>query len=340
MSSGNAARVQGAGPNTGAGDPLDVNVLTSPPVTIPNPLPVSQSTSPWIVLESDVMASGSLSGNGSISISLNGQGTVGFQVTGTLNATLTIQVTDDGVNWQTTKFFWLLAQRFIPGTIGSAGNLPLTGMCCVAGFTAFRLLVSGYASGMGTFTLVGGHSPMVASAQTVFISDNGSASALADAQTNTPFIPVSDSLSTLRFLGRSEMFNGSTWDRERNNTGLVIAASASRNATFTGGTNTNYNADGLCIFFNVTVLAAGQTLTLSLQLQDAISGGFFTVTAFAAVVATGLYHYQVGPSVAVIGTLSGFAQCYLSRNWRIVVTLGGSAGNSTYSVGCNEMVGA
>ena len=70
----------------------------------------------------------------------------------------------------------------------------------------------------------------------------------------------------------SMLFNGSTWDRQRNNFNQVIDASAARTASVAGTTCTNYNGKALLIHFKVSAIT-GTTPTITPKLQWSPDGG-------------------------------------------------------------------
>ena len=132
------------------------------------------------------------------------------------------------------------------------------------------------------------------------------------------------------------LFNGTNYDRERNNEESTQLASAARVATTSGAGQTNFNARGVMLFLNVTANpGAAETLTVSIEFEDPVSGAFQALTAFAATAtANASYAYVLYPG-AVETSLVAELEVQglpLPRNWRVTVTHS-AAGSWTYSVG-------
>jgi hypothetical protein len=85
------------------------------------------------------------------------------------------------------------------------------------------------------------------------------------------------------------LYNGTNFDRPRNNTEGTVLASASRAATPTISNITNYNARGIRLFLNITVTPNNaETLTVSIEWVDPVSAAVKAVTAFPAITASSL----------------------------------------------------
>lgn len=125
-------------------------------------------------------------------------------------------------------------------------------------------------------------------------------------------------------------YNGSTWDLQRGNTEGTLLASATRTATTTTPDQTNYNARGVLVFFNITAVSGTGGLTLSIQWKDPVSGTTYSnLLVGSALTTAGARIYQVYPAASG-GTASTGAA--LPRTWRVSVAHG-DASNYTYSVG-------
>ena len=134
-------------------------------------------------------------------------------------------------------------------------------------------------------------------------------------------------------------FNGTTFDRWRNNTEGTLLASAARTATTYSTDQTNYNHKGIYIFVNVTAIVTAPSITVRLEMKDSISGLYTAITASsAAITAVGKYILALHP--ALIDTAGIFhlaCDAMLPRTWRLRV-LHGNANSITYSVSCQSVV--
>jgi len=139
-------------------------------------------------------------------------------------------------------------------------------------------------------------------------------------------------LGALLSLSRGQSFNGATWDRNRNNQDQTILASAVRAATNNSADFTNYNARGLHLVFDITAVPGVDTVTLTLQGKDALSGKYYTILAGSAQVGVATVVMRVYPGLTAAANLT--ANDILPRTWRVSVAHSG-AGNFTYSVGAS-----
>jgi hypothetical protein len=113
-------------------------------------------------------------------------------------------------------------------------------------------------------------------------------------------------------------------------------ASAVRSATLVGDDNKKIAGNHGCIvMLNVSAAPGVDTVTLSIEGKDPVSGTYYTVLAAAARVATGMDVLQVQPGGAVTANVS--ANASLPDTYRIKVTH--SAGTAfTYSVSVTELL--
>ena len=135
-------------------------------------------------------------------------------------------------------------------------------------------------------------------------------------------------------ISRNSAFNGTTWDRWRNNTDLTLLASAARTATLQSSDQTNYNGCGVHVVLDVTNAGTG-SITLTIQAKDALSGKYYTLLAGAAVTTNSTNVYKVYPGLAASANVS--ANDLLTRTWRIDVTHN-NANSITYSVGASVIL--
>jgi hypothetical protein len=89
------------------------------------------------------------------------------------------------------------------------------------------------------------------------------AAALADAMSNPTIGGIQDF---------AMWFNGTSWDRARNNVNTTTGDTGTKTATFAGATQTNYNARGAIITILLGTVS-GTTPTLAAQLQWSPDGG-------------------------------------------------------------------
>ena len=154
--------------------------------------------------------------------------------------------------------------------------------------------------------------------------------ALADGATNTQ--------SSYVVADYAYRFNGSTWDRARNNWNTTTGDTGAKTATFNGATQTNYDARGVAILV-VLGTVSGTTPTLNMQLQWSPDGGTWlnygpptgnlTTTGQTAAILV----YPTNISQAAGATPANLAtgaavtlavNAPLPRTWRLVYTIGGT----------------
>lgn len=119
------------------------------------------------------------------------------------------------------------------------------------------------------------------------------------------------------------------FDRQRNNEATALLASAARSTTQTVATQTNYNGRGVALILNVTAVPGAQSLTLSINAVDTISGATVALGTTAAITATGTYLLTIYPGIAAVA--NSRVSDVVPRKWNAVVTASG-AGSFTYSL--------
>jgi hypothetical protein len=142
------------------------------------------------------------------------------------------------------------------------------------------------------------------------------------------------SVAGLRVVAQHELFNGSTWDQQRNNTQGTLLASAARTSTTVSPTQTNYNARGVQVVLRVTSVSGTGGLQVSIQGQDSASSAWYMLNALpSAVTSTGTYVYELYPGIgSASGQITQRTSGTLPRTWNAVVTHGDSS-SYTYSLG-------
>jgi hypothetical protein len=127
-------------------------------------------------------------------------------------------------------------------------------------------------------------------------------------------------------------YNGTNWDRIRNNIDATALTSAARTTTQTVNI-TNYNGRAIHVVLNVTSAGTG-SITLSINGVDALSSATYVILTGVAVTTNSTNVYKVGPSLTAAA--NAVANDYLPRSIQIVVTAN-NANTITYSVGYSLM---
>jgi hypothetical protein len=174
------------------------------------------------------------------------------------------------------------------------------------------------------------------------------AATIGDALANSAaFLPDTGNTNRSLYVYNAR-FNGSTWDRLRNNVEGTILASAARTETTNSSDQTNHNARGVVIAVDFTATPNNaETVTVAIQAKDPVSAKYVTLTAFTALTASALgaspttetYLYTLCPGAAETAAVAKHEvqALALPRTWRVAVTH--SAGGSwTYSVGYSLIV--
>jgi len=125
-------------------------------------------------------------------------------------------------------------------------------------------------------------------------------------------------------IARLQLFNGTSFDRQRGSNEFQILASAVRNATTVSADFINYNGAVVTVFLNVTAVPGVDTINASVEVKDPVSGAYVTINTGGATAAIVTQLLQPGGGLSV--------KC--TRTFRIKITHSG-AGNFTYSVGCS-----
>jgi hypothetical protein len=131
-------------------------------------------------------------------------------------------------------------------------------------------------------------------------------------------------------LGGSWLYNGATWDRQRNNTDVTLLASAARTGTPAKVDQTNYNARGIQVVIDVTAVTATPAITVTIQGKDAASGKYYTILASTAIATVTTTVLRVYPGGVVAANAS--ANDVIPRTFAIDC-VHGDADSATYTVG-------
>lgn len=128
----------------------------------------------------------------------------------------------------------------------------------------------------------------------------------------------------------SSGFNGTTWDRWRNNTEGVLLASASRSSAPTTSIQTNYNHRGVVVFLDVTAASGTGGLAIEIHGVDPVTGKAIKLNSnMTLITATGVYEAILYPGMS---HSSGDANVPLPRKWQVKI-YHGDGSSYTYSVG-------
>ena len=129
------------------------------------------------------------------------------------------------------------------------------------------------------------------------------------------------------------LFNGTSWDRMRNNFVTTADSSSARTATVAGATVTNFNARGAVITINVTAVS-GTTPTLVAKLQYSPDAGttwidYTAKPVTATISATGQTTLTVYPSVVEVANAA--VSLPIPRIVRMHYTIGGTSPSFTFA---------
>jgi len=133
-----------------------------------------------------------------------------------------------------------------------------------------------------------------------------------------------ETANVLKAAGFGYLFNGTTWDRQRNNLPEVtLLASAARTTTTVSPTQTNYNARGVMLVLDVSAITDTPSIQVVVQVIDAVSNDYEAILRGGAVTTVSLNSYVIYPggiSTAGGGDVVLVAILPLPRAWRVTVT--------------------
>jgi hypothetical protein len=151
----------------------------------------------------------------------------------------------------------------------------------------------------------------------------------------TPADALSNGQVTLTVSDFPQLYNNTSWDRQRGNVdtaALITAAGATTSQT--GADQTNYNGRGIQVVLDMTTVGTG-SVTLTIQGKDAASGKYYTLLAGAAVTTNSTNVYTVYPGAPTTANVS--ASVPLPRVWRVITTAN-NANATTYTVGASVLL--
>lgn len=150
------------------------------------------------------------------------------------------------------------------------------------------------------------------------------AGALADGTSN----PTTTLIGSLNVL-----FNGSTWDRQRNNMDGTVLTSGARTTGQSSSALTNYNGRGVMVFLNVTAASGTGGLFVQIFGFDGAATSFDLNAAPTGITATGKSIYVIYPgATGTVGTaIKQQTATILPRTFGIRVDVGDNS-SYTYSL--------
>lgn len=230
----------------------------------------------------------------------------------------------------------------------SSGRLPVD---VINNVTCVGLQASGVAQ-TGNPVLTGGvynHSQNLTAGQVgvtnmdqygdTVVSPRNTSASETDAATNSVNLWRAPDTSAVFTSRLPSLFNGTTWDRNRNNVEATIFASAARTATANSTDQVNYNARGILLILDITAVSGTTpTLDVKVQYKDPVSAAYVDIpsAAFAQKTATGTDSLLLYPGIT--STANRQILTVLSRTWRAVATIGGTTPSFTFSLGCSYVL--
>jgi len=114
------------------------------------------------------------------------------------------------------------------------------------------------------------------------------------------------------------------------NEARIVIASAQVTAAPSVDDQRNPYARGLHLVIDITQLTATQTVTVTIQGKDPLSGKYYTILASTALAAVATTVLKVYPGLPVAANST--ANDILPRDWRVAITLANGL-STTFSVG-------
>lgn len=280
-------------------------------------------------------------GNGT-SLPTNGMGVALLAVSGTFNATIIFEGQGPDGNWYAVN-----AVNRGTGAISTSATSPGLYEINVRGLTAIRARISAYTSGSVTvkgqaqplslsnefLQLTGSNVPDSQRIPVKILNNGGVEPSISSISADS--ILVGNGISTVSV---PYAFNGTNYDRWRNNMEGTLFANAARTGVVISSDQINYNARGVLLTLTVTANPGGtETLNFYIQISDPYDnsgayGQFASLTTKAAV--NERYRLLVYPgatSTPDLPTNNKAVSLSIPRRWKAVVSPSGS-GSWTYSL--------
>lgn len=233
---------------------------------------------------------------------------------------------DGGVTWLPIMAYSVNSTNTTFGTSAVLGTNSNNHWYAVVGaYKQFRVRASAYTSGtvqVSMVPVVDADPPVISGANTTGFT----APAVAADGAANPTAGTSGA--------NNNAFNGTTWDRFRNNQQINVDTSSARIANGNGSTIVNYNGNGGT--FTVVVSAfGGTTPTLVWRPQWSYDGGTTwididaTNLATTSIVGTGTFQLKIYPGFPT--TANASLNGVLPRFWRSAWTIGGTTPSFTFA---------
>lgn len=143
----------------------------------------------------------------------------------------------------------------------------------------------------------------------------------------------------LRVISHKVGYDGTQWQRWRNNTECTLLDSAARTVTTNSPDQINYNHKGLFIMINVSAISSTPSITARLEMKDSISGLYSAITVWSSpITAVGVYVIALYPHLTdVAGVYHLACDTILHRTWRLRINHG-NVNSITYSASCSMVL--
>lgn len=179
----------------------------------------------------------------------------------------------------------------------------------------------------------------VSSGGDVIIRHDEKSGTVSDGESNTIKTAKTDTGARMDTLSRLLLFNGSTWDRQRNNEEVTLLASAARTANTYTPAQENFNARGIALFLDVTAIVDTPSITCRVYIRHSVDDSLGVLVSFSAVTAVGEYVYMIYPGASeTIAEANLEVQAVpLPRDWQILM-IHADSDSITYSLACSYIL--
>lgn len=190
----------------------------------------------------------------------------------------------------------------------------------------------------GLFVVAGATSSAAASASNPFptsLTNGTTALTISNSALGDAFSNAGSGRILVQNYGMS--YNGSTWDRNRNNqdTAALVTLSAAAAGTTNSADQTNYNGRGVIAVVNISAITTA-TAVVKIQGKDAASGQYYDLLTSTGLTATGATALTVYPGAAATANVS--LPSPLPKTWRVSVTVTGGSASVTATVGASVIL--
>jgi len=142
----------------------------------------------------------------------------------------------------------------------------------------------------------------------------------------------------------NKLFNGTNWDRWRNNTEFTVLPSATRTVDGSSAYQTNFNARGVLLFLQITAVsgtfAAGEGLKLWVGARNPATGIERTILSpigpFTTVAAEQMLIYPGATDIDAC--IEKENDIPLPRTWRVTYSITGTNPSFTFSIGASYIL--